>query len=418
MFNRKKDAKSAVKDTSSSSRQLRSSKPAVFFKLNDKEQPISITVGKDSPHTASGNTSYFPHDAHTATAPTPLITGTQTLPLIRNFDDDMAESMPIGPPTFDGSSAQNPQAWVDCLENFIAYKGLDDDKQLALFKLRLTHTAHNWLTALPANRQDTFAHLKAAFLERFQPRELEKFRFAKELFTQKQQPGQSVDSYVTDIQLKASFVGMDAKSQLWAALNGLLPHISSYVVERSPENLDDLLKYARIAELSRAGEKTDQTCISKQIDVLTQQMSVLMDKVVNKTTAAVREDKRDTNDRHVTFYDGRSRSPSPYFERRNKTPQRSLDSSRRFDETKHQPDDYRPTTYTRQNSTPRGYQTQFSNYRQPSAPAQTTPTRCGRCGNPAGHTNPQYCPMIGKACYNCQKLGHSRKMCRSKIRQY
>jgi predicted NAD/FAD-binding protein len=88
-------------------------------------------------------------------------------------------------------------------------------------------------------------------LETFQPTELEKFRFAKELFDLKQQPEQSVDAFITQIKVKVALVGMDAKSQMWAALNGLLPHISAYVIEHAPEFFDDILKHARIVEMTR-----------------------------------------------------------------------------------------------------------------------------------------------------------------------
>jgi hypothetical protein len=94
----------------------------------------------------------------------------------------------------------------------VAYKGLNEENQLALFKLRLGETARDWLMALPDDNKDTFAHLSAAFLARFQPKEIEKYKFTRDLFNQKQKPGQSVDAYVTDLRTKAAIVGLDAKS--------------------------------------------------------------------------------------------------------------------------------------------------------------------------------------------------------------
>jgi hypothetical protein len=65
---------------------------------------------------------------------------------------------------------------------------------------------------------------------------LKKFRVAKDLFNQNQQPGQSVDDFITKLKVKANSVGIDAKLPLWAALNDLLPQTAVYVVEHSPES--------------------------------------------------------------------------------------------------------------------------------------------------------------------------------------
>jgi hypothetical protein len=76
---------------------------------------------------------------------------------------------------------------------------------------------------LPDDQKDTFEHLTTAFLERCEPKELEKYRYAKEPFSQKQEAAETVDSFVTKLRKKAEIAGLDVKAQIFAALNGLRP---------------------------------------------------------------------------------------------------------------------------------------------------------------------------------------------------
>jgi hypothetical protein len=98
-----------------------------------------------------------------------------------------------------------------------------------LFKLRLGEIARDWLMALPDAQKDTFAHLSAAFLARFQPQDIEKYKFARDLFSQMQQTGQSVDAYITDLKTKAAIVGLDAKALLYVTINGLRSALERYL---------------------------------------------------------------------------------------------------------------------------------------------------------------------------------------------
>ena len=420
-----------------SGRQLRSSNADKFYRLDHKEQ--LVVIGNDkfvicSPDESNVDNSTAGAPAHPKVvtvnldeAPTDFIVE-DSAPTISplsevepanvaytaNSDDEMAESLTIGPSLFDGSSSQDPQMWISGLQDFIKYKGLDDDKSLALFKLRLSSNARTWLTTLPAGKQDTFGHLKTAFLERFQPQELEKFRFAKELFNQKQQPGQSVDSFITDLKSKASLVDMDAKSQLWAALNGLLPHISAYVLEHTPESLDDVLRHARVVEMTRgSANHTTDDCISKQLDSLAQQMSSLTTKMNSMTTAAI-SNSSNNNSRHVTFNEPRSRSISPArYDSNQQINARNVQPRPRNDAWQHnQRFNYQSNSYTQRPTGPTYQQQQPDLSRFPPQQQQQQP--CGRCGRVRGHTNPLLCAALNYTCHHCGKPGHSYRVCRNR----
>ena len=90
-----------------------------------------------------------------------------------NSDDVMAESN-FGPVLFTGTDDQDARMWHNTLNDYIAYKGVADDKMLALFKLHLSGHARDWLATVSDAQKNTFAHLSTAFSERFQLKELQK----------------------------------------------------------------------------------------------------------------------------------------------------------------------------------------------------------------------------------------------------
>jgi hypothetical protein len=432
-------------------RKLRSSAPSVLFQLGPKEQPLSSAAHTASPvdsdaASSSESSDSLPHSPPPETAsetsdsdappltppsidtdpppsPEPVEPVIVVIPhILPDSDDDMADSLALGPTLFTGAHGQDPKIWLASLGNYSDYKELTDEKKLALFKLRLGDTARDWLIALPDAHKDTFAHLSAAFIARFQPQEIEKYKFARDLFNQKQQTGQSVDAYITDLKTKAAIVGLDAKSLLYVAISGLRSDLVTYVVQRSPATLDELLTHARVAELSRAHEVTQSDDkVTKQLEQLSEQMSVLTAKMCAMTTATVDNQRSLTPDRRVTFRENRSRSTSPSYSRQepqnnvfrtpSKSPERSRTTEfRQFD----RPANRRYTQQWQQQGNAQPYSNSRFNGRQYIQAGQQPPAQfCSRCGRVNGHPNPLYCPMTNKECFTCGKRGHSFKLCRS-----
>jgi hypothetical protein len=103
---------------------------------------------------------------------------------------------------------------------------------------------------------------------------------------------ESVDLFLTKLKKKAEIAGVDVKSQIFAALNGLRPEIASFVLEHPPlENLDDVLKHARLAEItrgtiSRANENTVVQHLSCISDEMTRMNAKLNQMTTTATTAA------------------------------------------------------------------------------------------------------------------------------------
>jgi hypothetical protein len=203
------------------------------------------------------------------------------------LEGDMTESG-LNPPFFTGTGQRDAAAWHQNLLDFIDFKSVAADKRLPLFKIRLTGAASDWLLALPDDQKDTFDHLTTAFLERYKPKEIEKYRYAKELFGQRQEANESVDLFLTKLRKKAEIAGLDVKSQIFAALNGLRPEIASFVLEHPPlENLDDVLKHARLAEITRgtASRASDNT-VAQHLLCISDEMAQMNAKLTQMATTA------------------------------------------------------------------------------------------------------------------------------------
>ena len=184
-----------------------------------------------------------------------------------------------------------------------------------MFKLRLDGDALAWLSCLPITEKDTFEHLSAAFLARFRPKEIEQHKFVKDLFSLKQQNGESVDSFITRLRKLALLAKVDEKIQISAALSGFLPFIASFALQHPVNTLNELMDLAHIAEYSRSSASNHaEGLVFKQLKKLSGDITRLSSQMVNMTTANVinRAVSRSPNRRQVSLVNTDSRSTADH----------------------------------------------------------------------------------------------------------
>jgi len=173
-------------------------------------------------------------------------------------DSEIMTDSVIAPPTFNGKAGQDPSDWLRHFILYSTFKGYTADRQKSLFKVLLVDGAADWLEAQGFAAEASFDELKQAFELRFKSPEVLKYKNAKEVFTKRQGLNQSVDDYVTDMIKIRKAINISDQMLQFAVLNGLRPELATYVTQRQPENMAELLQAARIAELTLPASKNTE----------------------------------------------------------------------------------------------------------------------------------------------------------------
>jgi len=88
------------------------------------------------------------------------------------------------------------------------------------------------------------------FRQRYQTPETLMMQSVQELHSRQQQQEESVDDYCTQMLKLAKIVQVKDDLLLYTLLNGLRPEIATYVTQRGPKSVNELLTAARTAEIT------------------------------------------------------------------------------------------------------------------------------------------------------------------------
>jgi hypothetical protein len=281
----------------------------------------------------------------------------------------------------------------------MAYKNITGDKRLAVFKLKWSASAKQWLQSLPDAEKNTFDHLRVAFLTRFKAKEFERHKYLSDLFSEKQKIDQNVDTYITELRRKAARADVDEKMQISAALNGLKPKIAAFCMQHKLETMDDVMEKAKIYEFTnKAVTETNSDEVIKKLDKITQDMSNLNDRVGRLSVSQVREQRvySKSPDRRVKFTEPATTAQPSRAAQGDQY--RSTNNNRQWQQT-----DFKPRQGTYQQ------QQQSGNVRSDQRELEIN---CWRCGK--GNHSAQECGLQHKACFLCFKNGHAARMCKEK----
>ena len=99
-----------------------------------------------------------------------------------------------------------------------------------------------WYQALADNKKDTLAHHQAAFKERYQNQERDKWKRAAELFNLHQTANQPVADFLTNIEMLAKKAGLNDAQTVFAAVNGLTPILRQAVLTKEAATMENVRK--------------------------------------------------------------------------------------------------------------------------------------------------------------------------------
>ena len=189
---------------------------------------------------------------------------------------------------------------------------------------------------------------------------------------------------------------IDAYDQMtrFAILNGLRPEIATYVIQRQPTNVKDLLDAARIGEKCVIKPETDSTVTTQiaQVQDQLRQLTAKLETSRASTVMSVEQRLRAPSSKRVHLVDvHRARHDT-----RDCSPRRDVHDYRH---------DYR-------------HDRDYENDRQHNIFARSSSRdaqpreQCNKFGLRV-HRSLHDCPAINKECFKCARMGHLARVCTS-----
>src|SRR6218665_1016070 len=335
-------------------------------------------------------------------------------------DDDMASSSnSLVPAPFTGRPTEDIHEFLKNFELWAMYRHLNDESSVSALPLLLKDGAAMWWNTQPDTIKADMRALKNALIERYGIRQDEAWKRAAALWKLQQQPHQSTDDFLTQVQQEAQRLAVPPDQSFQVALNGLRPTIRQHVLQHDLRNVADIQKWARITESSQE----DPTDTERTLRVLSAVKEELQKLQVNNLAA-------------LSAFQPRSRSPTPHRVTFADPPTHpSVRQSSAADvygppPLRHPSSDYQqryrgnartPTAQPRQPYANYNRTTSSSTYqRQPyprhtdvvwRSPPSYSHASCGHCG---GKHGPQgHCRARGATCYYCGIRGHLQSVCRA-----
>jgi len=258
----------------------------------------------------------------------------------------------------------------------------------------------------------TFTAYKTAFLSRYQMPQITKHKSAMGLFCRTQGDEDSVDDFICQMQKLGKIVGMTGDMLNYAILNGLKPHIASYVTQTAPTTIDDLLSATRVAELTITPIR--DTSLHTKVDKL-------VDSWEQSNLSAISILQRPESPTPQSGHNAIDDPPIP------QSFQSADNSHMQGMQTEQGSYQYSGNTWGSRPELSRfvsgGIYQQRSrflnqqNFRlsmnQPSYYYPQRRSMCFKCGR-LSHSNINFCPAINATCFGCGRVGHYHRCFRAK----
>jgi hypothetical protein len=357
---------------------------------------------------------------------------------------------PFSGSTHSGVSAEK---WLEKFRRYVAFKKITEADQVQLFHLLMRDQAADWLAALPDARKMFIQDLMHEFMKRHELSRVEKWRQTADLWKRKQAVDESVDDYVASMQAAARRINMAADSLIDAVIQGLLPQIRLHVLHTGADSIESILDAARVSEAAHAANTSQNT----QVDKLTAKVEQLIDRI--SAQASIDTPKSPTL-RRVSFQQAAITSPStrdrsmspadrprtpenPRNQRLYEQPATRQQGDRRDFQRQQPTRSVAHEQYTRRDAPSRGNSSPQQQYTRPWRGQQFSeqPTAYNQSIQhndatqpPSTFNNPGYRPVFNACqfcgglhtpgrrfcsaanvqCFNCAKMGHLAKVCRSR----
>ena len=389
-------------------------------------------------------------------------------------DSDAEEDMADVPSPFFGLHSEDAETWFRSVEWWLQTKRAADDRaRIGHVAGLLKNGAQTWFHSLifagvdaptPDAGLRTFADFKEAFQVRYHRDVTNEWRQQAALWAMKQEPNQTVEDFIAAVEAKAVAARATAEQIKGAVINGLRPDLRAAVLNHDINTLEDVKKWALVAEGLTATPSTTPIDVALALRKLEDSMNLKFEQIQLRALGDESQPaRRQTSPAPAPsdrFYPERQRDHTPardwsrenrrYYAAPPSPP--SQRGQRRGEERQRYPTPP-PARYQQRREEPRHYQHQPPQeprhyppshppphrYEQVYHPARREEQRymgpngaarggrqiqgahnvfdfecCGRCGVNHG---PDDCRAINLRCKRCLLIGHFARKCVTRVPQ-
>ena len=204
----------------------------------------------------------------------------ENLDQIREINHNMAEEQRravdtrMKPATFSGYCSENARSFLERFSVFCQLNNIvDDAEKIGYYRLCVSGPCENWYSLLPDNQKDTWAHLEAAFRQRYvNPQNV--WGAEQLLEDRKQKENEPVELFINDVQNMAYRLNKDEDGIRKQIVRGLLPKLKGHVISHNPATLEDTINQAKIAEMCEQMNTTNVSNPSTAVKACVEQAYV------------------------------------------------------------------------------------------------------------------------------------------------
>jgi len=271
---------------------------------------------------------------------------------------------------------------------------LKDVQSAALIPLLLQGAAIYWYDQQEDGVKKDVERLLDALQKQFAPSQAIAWKKHSSIWTRNQSASETAEQYIIDLSKQAAALHLDDSEVIHAALRGIRRELRSFVVQKNPTTVADLIAAAKLAEATvEPGETSSFDVVMDAIKRLEKRF---------ETTSINSADRR--AERYSESQDrpsGRQRSPSPYH----RYGERDQNRVRFRDEQSPPQSPSRSSSRDRPSSHRRSDQTQDNRSRRSVYYRQSPSSNCRNCHQSHGNV----------ICYSCGMRGHVKDCCLRRI---
>jgi len=343
---------------------------------------------------------------------------------------DMSGSDSLNPGRFHGRPEENARSWFLSVSDWLRYRGtFDRPGAVQSFGCLMRDAALVWFQSLSPHETNSMDEFLRAFEERYITSATTKWKDLAALYQVKQGANQRVLEYITEVESRSQKVNADKEAIIAAVLNGLKPAIRAAVSQHERLDLDEIKKWARIAEEAGVGETgtaVDSATLRQLLEAVNElrennsrrPIALLDNEYVaplygeqpqqSSTPAPQQSWQPPRNQRQQQYEQPHQQQFPPYV-------QQQVPQYPQPQQSYQQPQQYQGQRFQRQQQFfgPR------PRYRQPQYPPRefTSSSGAGQqprepCRNCGWVHRTATCPAVGKQCNFCGKLNHFQRVCR------